>query len=282
MRVITTVKAIRQEITKARRKNKTVGFVPTMGALHDGHLELVRRCRRENDLVVMSIFVNPLQFGPKEDFRRYPRPKKKDIFFAKNANVDIILYPSVAEMYDGRFLTEIRVKEMTDILCGAFRPGHFDGVATVVGKLLNIVTPDRLYLGQKDAQQCAVIRQMVRDLNFPVDVRVVPTVRENDGLAMSSRNTYLTRQERRKAPVLYRALRNARGQIHNGERRAGPILRTIRTEILRYSSGKIDYIACVDAETLKPITKIKGNVLIALAVWFGKARLIDNILVHAK
>lgn len=282
MRVLTTIDAVRNEIQKARRKNHSIGFVPTMGALHEGHLTLLRRARRKNKLVVMSIFVNPLQFGPKEDFRRYPRPKKKDIFLAKKENVDIIFYPSVKEMYDERFLTGIRVNEITQTLCGASRPGHFDGVATVVGKLLNIVTPDRLYLGQKDAQQCAVIRQMVRDLNFPVEVIVVPTVREKDGLAMSSRNQYLTAQHRREAPVLYQALTAARLQIRKGERRPEKILRTIRSKILEGSSGKIDYVACVDAKTLEPLGQIKGDVLIALAVWFGKARLIDNILVRPK
>src|SRR3990167_4209879 len=207
MRVVRSVRSIQQLIRKAKSAGKTIGFVPTMGALHDGHRSLLRRCHRENDLVVLSIFVNPKQFGPEEDFGKYPRREQADKKLAKKEKVDIMFVPTAEEMYPEGYLTYIEVERMTHVLCGKSRPGHFRGVTTVVGKLLNIVIPDVLYLGQKDAQQAAVVTRMVRDLNFPVLVKTCPTVREADGLAMSSRNQYLSTGQRKEAVVLYRSLK---------------------------------------------------------------------------
>jgi pantoate--beta-alanine ligase len=251
-----------------------------MGALHEGHLTLLRRCRKENELAVMSIFVNPLQFGPTEDYQQYPRDKKSDVLLAKKENIDIIFYPSEKEMYPDENLTHINVQRLTEGLCGSSRPGHFQGVATVVAKLLNIVRPNIMYLGQKDAQQCAVIKQMVRDLNFPVKIKIIPTVREKDGLALSSRNRYLTALQRTQAPVLYQSLRLANQQILQGTRQSSAIVTMIKTMIRRQTAGEIDYIACVNAETLQPLERLEGKVLVALAVKFGHTRLIDNIIVQ--
>ena len=201
MQIVKTISSIRRLIQKAKTENKTIGFVPTMGAFHEGHLSLMRKCRRENDICAVSIFVNPAQFGPREDYRKYPRQEAKDISFAKKENVDIIFIPSVEEMYPAGYLTSVQVEQLSDRLCGAFRPGHFRGVATVVAKLLNIVQPDCLYLGQKDAQQAVILKRMIRDLNFPTNVNICPTAREADDLAMSSRNVYLMPQERKEAAV---------------------------------------------------------------------------------
>ena len=281
MRVIRSVRSIQQFIKKAKLAGKAVGFVPTMGALHDGHRSLLRRCRRENDIVVLSIFVNPKQFGPKEDFTKYPRRERADKKLAKEEKVDIMFVPSAKEMYPEGYLTYIEVEKMTQALCGKSRPGHFKGVTTVVGKLLNIVMPDVLYLGQKDAQQAAVLTRMVRDLNFPVLVKTCPTVREADGLAMSSRNQYLSTGQRKEAVVLYRSLKEARQSVVVGNRLARAIVGKIRSRIARESSGRIDYLECVDADTFMPLKRIQGKTIIALAVWFGKTRLIDNTIVQA-
>ncbi len=282
MKVITSISKIRSIITNAKLQKRSIGFVPTMGALHEGHLSLFRRCREENDCVVVSIFVNPLQFAPMEDFASYPREQKRDIFLTKKENIDIVFHPSVKEIYPKSFLTNVRVEKITETLCGKFRPGHFQGVATVVAKLLNIVTPDILYLGQKDAQQCVVIQQMVHDLDFPVKVKVLPTIRERDGLAMSSRNKYLTERQRRQAPIIYKSLCLAEEKILAGERRPSYITAMMQKTIEDNSSAKIDYIDCVDAKTLEPLKTLKGKVLIALAAWFGGARLIDNIMLQVK
>ncbi|MBI3617893.1 MAG: pantoate--beta-alanine ligase [Candidatus Omnitrophica bacterium] len=281
MRVIKSVKSIQQFIKKTKLAGKTVGFVPTMGALHDGHRSLLRRCRRENDIVVLSLFVNPGQFGPKEDFAKYPRREPADKKLAKKENVDIIFIPTAEEMYPAGYLTYVEVERMTQGLCGRSRPGHFRGVTTVVGKLLNIVMPDVLYLGQKDAQQAAVVTRMVRDLNFPVRCKICPTVREADGLAMSSRNRYLSAGQRKEAAVLYRSLKEARQSVAAGNRLATVIVGEIRSRIARESSGRIDYIECADADTFMPLKRIQGKAIVALAVWFGRTRLIDNITVQA-
>ena len=281
MRVVRSVRSIQQLIRKAKSAGKTIGFVPTMGALHDGHRSLLRRCHRENDLVVLSIFVNPKQFGPEEDFGKYPRREQADKKLAKKEKVDIMFVPTAEEMYPEGYLTYIEVERMTHVLCGKSRPGHFRGVTTVVGKLLNIVMPDVLYLGQKDAQQAAVVTRMARDLNFSVIVKICPTVREADGLAMSSRNEYLTVSQRKEAKVLYRSLREARQNVTAGNHSAMAIISKIRSRITRASSGRIDYIECVDADTFTPLKRIQGKTMIVLAVWFGKTRLIDNIIVHA-
>ena len=277
MRIVKTVKSLRCAIKKIKSPSKKIGFVPTMGALHEGHLSLIRKSRRENDIVIISIFINPKQFGPKEDFKSYPRPEKKDILLAKKEKVDIIFYPSEKEMYPTGFLTSIDVDAITNVLCGVSRPEHFRGVTTVVGKLLNIVSPDVMYLGQKDAQQIIVLKRMIADLNFPVTVKACPIVREPDGLAMSSRNKYLTPCQRETATVLFKSLKDAKKKVLDGERNAAKIIRVIQASIEKHSSGKIDYIACVNADSLLPLKQLKDKVMIALAVKFGQTRLIDNI-----
>ncbi|MBP6343734.1 MAG: pantoate--beta-alanine ligase [Candidatus Omnitrophica bacterium] len=280
MRMVTNVKSLRRLIADARKSKKTVGFVPTMGFLHEGHASLMRQSVKENDVTVLSIFVNPKQFGPKEDLKNYPRDIKKDEKLVKKENIDIIFYPSVDEIYPSGYLTNIEVSGLSDKLCGESRPGHFRGVATVVLKLLNMVAPDVMYLGQKDAQQAFIIRRMVADLNVPVKVAVMPTVREEDGLAMSSRNTYLSPEERTQAAVLYEALSQGRLNIKAGERSASKLVQVIRRKIEKQTSGIVDYIQCVDTQNLLPVSKIAGEVLIALAVKFGRARLIDNVIVN--
>ena len=281
MRVVKTIKLLQSLSRKAKKENKRVGFVPTMGALHEGHLSLIKKCRRENDVVVLSIFVNPKQFGPKEDFAQYPRREAADKKLAKKEKVDILFISTVKAMYPAGYLTYIEVERMTQGLCGRSRPEHFRGVTTVLGKLLNIVMPDILYLGQKDAQQAAVVTRMVRDLNFPVLVKICPTVREADGLAMSSRNQYLSTGQRKEAAVLYRSLKEARQNIAAGNRLATVIVGKIRSCITRESSGRVDYIECVAADTFLPLKRIQGKAIVALAVWFGKTRLIDNTIVQA-
>jgi pantoate--beta-alanine ligase len=280
MSIIIQIQALRAILQKFRLRKKTIGFVPTMGALHNGHLALLSRCRKDNDLAVLSIFVNPLQFGPAEDYHQYPREKKNDVLLAKKENIDIIFYPSGKEMYPDERLTYVNVRRLTEGLCGGSRPGHFDGVATVVAKLINIVQPDIMYLGQKDAQQCVVIKQMARDLNFPVKIKVIPTVREKDGLAFSSRNRRLTASQRTQAPVLYQSLRLASQQILQGTRQPSAIITMIKTMLRRQTSGEIDYVACVNADTLSPLERLEGKVLVALSVKFGQTRLIDNIIVR--
>ena len=229
---------------------------------------------------ILSIFVNPTQFGPNEDYRRYPRNKKHDEMLAKKEKVDIIFYPSVKEIYPSGYLTSITVERISDGLCGASRPGHFRGVATIVAKLINAVNPTTLYLGQKDAQQVAVIKKMVADLNWPVRITSVPTVREKDGLALSSRNSYLSPKERLQAQSLYRALVQAQILIKKGERRSTVILTQMKKVIKKSSLAKIDYVRCVNAKTLQPVDHLEGNILIALAVFIGKTRLIDNVLIQ--
>jgi pantoate--beta-alanine ligase len=279
MKIITTISKMQAFAAKARRQGKQIGFVPTMGYLHLGHASLLKKCKKENPICVLSIFVNPTQFGPNEDYRRYPRNKKHDEMLAKKEKVDIIFYPSVKEMYPSGYLTYVSVEKITNVLCGHSRPGHFRGVVTIVAKLMNAISPDILYLGQKDAQQVAVIKQMVSDLRWPTRVNVVPTVREKDGLALSSRNRYLSPEARRQAVSLYQSLCLAQKLIAKGERDSRAIIQQMTKMIKQNSLSKIDYISCVDAKTLLPVKRLKGDILIALAVFFGKTRLIDNILI---
>lgn len=281
MKTITSIHQMHKLVSLAKRQGKKIGFVPTMGYLHAGHAALLRQCRKENDLCVLSIFVNPKQFGPAEDFRRYPRDKKHDEMLAKKEKVDIIFYPSIKTMYPTGYLTYVHVRTLADHLCGPRRPGHFDGVTTIVTKLLNIINPDILYLGQKDAQQTVIIAQMMDDLNWPTRVKIIATVREPSGLAMSSRNSYLSGPERYQAQALYRSLRMAKKMIQDGERRSGTIKQKINAQIKENTLARVDYIECVDAKTLAPLKTIKGHVIIALAVFLGKTRLIDNIQVRA-
>lgn len=279
MKIISSIASIRKEILALKRKGRCVGFVPTMGALHQGHLSLVRKARQENDVVVMSIFVNPKQFGKNEDLSKYPRPKKNDEMLARHENVDILLLPTEDMMYPSGYLTYVDVESLGEGLCGRSRPGHFRGVTTVVTKLLNIVQPDVMYLGQKDFQQAAILIRMGKDLNIPTVIKTCPTVREKDGLAMSSRNVYLSAEERARAVNIYQALREAKRLIEAGERRADVVVKTVKAMISQRVSGQMDYVQCVDPETLKDVVKIDSKCLIAVAVRLNRARLIDNILV---
>ncbi|MEO0232116.1 MAG: pantoate--beta-alanine ligase [candidate division WOR-3 bacterium] len=268
-----------QKISEEKRKEgKIIGFVPTMGALHEGHLELIREARKKSDFLVVSIFVNPIQFGPKEDYKEYPRDEKGDIEKCEKEGVDIIFMPDVEDMYEKNFSTYVEVKNLTKTLCGKYRPGHFKGVTTVVAKLFNIVKPHLAFFGWKDAQQLIVIKKMVKDLNFDIEIIGIETVREKDGLAMSSRNVYLNEKERKEASYLYKALLYGKELIEKGERDARKVKEEIKKFINRNApKGKIQYVEIVDIENLKPLRKIKGEIMIALAVFFGKARLIDNI-----
>ena len=262
-----------------KKEGKVIGFVPTMGYLHEGHLSLIKTAKKHTDVVIVSVFVNPIQFGPSEDFDKYPRDPKRDEDLACFAGADVIFYPSTKEMYPKGYSTYVDVENLTEGLCGASRPGHFRGVATVVAKLFGIVKPNMAYFGQKDAQQAIVIKKMVKDLNMDVELKVLPTVREPDGLAMSSRNINLSGPERQDAFVLYLSLNKAESMIKEGEREAKKIIKAMKDLIEEKKSARIDYVSIVDTENLKPLGNISGEVLIALAVFIGKMRLIDNIII---
>jgi len=278
MMIITSPKEMLDYCNSARINGKTIGLVPTMGAFHEGHLSLMRSARIENDLVVTSIFVNPTQFGPKEDFNAYPRDLESDSKLASQVGVDVIFAPTVNDMYSNGYATFVNVERITEKLCGASRPGHFRGVTTVVAKLFNIIRPHKAYFGQKDAQQCVVIKRMTEDLNFDIDIVIMPTIRETDGLAMSSRNKYLNAQERQSALVLSKSLFMVQDMIKSGQINVVDILHNMKQMIEAEPLAKIDYISIVDGETLDDIREIKANTLIALAVFIGKTRLIDNII----
>jgi pantoate--beta-alanine ligase len=265
---------------KERRAGRTIGFVPTMGSLHAGHLSLAADARARCDRVVASIFVNPAQFGPHEDFARYPRELKRDRRLLGQVGVDVIFAPAERAMYPSESLTRIGVPALQQTLCAPRRPGHFEGVCLIVAKLLHIVEPDELYLGQKDAQQAVILARMVRDLDFAVKVRVLPTVREADGLAMSSRNRYLSKAERAFAPRLHEALQLGRRSVRQGERDPARVIAAIRGT-LGGGDVRIEYVEIVDPDTLAPVTRISREVLIALAVHVGPARLIDNVVVRS-
>lgn len=283
MIVTGNITTVRNTIRQLKRNGQTVGFVPTMGALHHGHLSLVKTARKECDFVVVSIFVNPLQFGPTEDYTKYPRILHQDRKMLEAEKTDLLFVPSPDTMYVTGFSTHVEELSLSKNLCGALRPGHFKGVCTVVAKLFNIVTPDIAYFGRKDYQQAKVITRMVRDLNFPLVIKTVPIVREKDGLAMSSRNRYLSDSERKDAVILYQALQQAKKVIMNRkERQAKKIIGIVKDCIAAQKSGHIDYISLVNAHTLEDVTLVKGDVLIAIAVYFGKTRLIDNILLKVK
>lgn len=273
---------MQQEMKKEKQLGRSIGFVPTMGYLHEGHATLLGAARTENEVVVLSIFVNPTQFGPNEDFDTYPRDFERDERVAKEANVDYLFYPSVEEMYKSSRSVAITVTDRVDVLCGQKRPGHFDGVATVLTKLFHIVTPDRAYFGKKDAQQVAVVDGLIEDFNFPVELRAVDTVREADGLAKSSRNVYLTDKEREEAPVLFKSLQSALQLLESGEKQVEILKETIRKEIEQHTSGKVDYIDVYTYPELKAIKQAAGKIIIALAVQFSKARLIDNVIVDVQ
>lgn len=281
MKIIKSPKQMQGISASLYKKGKSAGFVPTMGALHAGHLSLITRARRENDAVIVSIFVNPTQFGPNEDYQRYPRPAAKDIELCRKAGVDYIFMPSVKDMYTDGSLTSVNVKKISEPLCGAFRPGHFSGVATVVAKLLNITLPERAYFGMKDFQQVRVIETMVRDLNFPVRIVRVPTVREDDGLALSSRNRFLTPAQRESSLNIIKALQSAGEMIKCGKIKSiSEIRRRALAVIKKIPGARIDYFRICDPATLDDKTSAKPPVLIAAAVRVGKTRLIDNILIQ--
>ncbi len=276
MRVVTTL----PELRRVRRGlPEPVGFVPTMGYLHQGHLSLVRMARRECASVVVSIFVNPTQFGPNEDYTQYPRDLPRDLALLEKEGVDLVWTPTPEVMYPQGFQTWVTVEKLTQVLEGAHRPGHFRGVTTVVTKLFNAVQPQRAYFGQKDAQQARVIQQMTRDLNLPIAIIVGPTVREPDGLALSSRNTYLNPQERRAATVLYRALSAARRAFEQGERDAETLRRIMLEVLAQESLARVQYVSCADPETLEELHGPVEKALLSMAVFIGKTRLIDNMLV---
>jgi pantoate--beta-alanine ligase len=279
MIIAKTIDHTREAVNAAKRKGKSIGFVPTMGALHDGHLSLVRRAKRDTDFVVASIFVNPAQFGPGEDLKKYPRPFGKDKTLLIKEGVDLLFFPGAGEIYAADFSTYVEERCLSKPLCGASRPGHFNGVCTVVAKLFNIIRPNTAYFGAKDYQQLQVIKRMARDLNFSVKIEAMPIVREPDGLAMSSRNAYLNREERRNALCLDIALREAKRAVDAGVRESGQVISLMKTIVLSHKNAKIDYIEIMDADSLTSVEKMNGKVLIALAVVVGKTRLIDNLVI---
>lgn len=279
MKIFRKIKELKAYLRPLQYSGKSIGFVPTMGYLHQGHLSLLETSVKENDITVISIFVNPTQFGPTEDLDSYPRDEKRDVALAEKVGADVAFIPTPEEMYHNA-LTTVKVANLTQGLCGLSRPTHFDGVTTVVTKLFNIVHPDQAYFGQKDAQQAIVISKMVKDLDMDVNINVCPIVREEDGLAMSSRNVYLTPQEREEATMLRKSLLNAKQQFEEGERNAQNIKNDIIEKINKNTSGEVDYVEILDKESLQSIEKIKGTTLIAMAVKFSKARLIDNIILE--
>jgi len=282
MKIITGLQAMSKFSFEQKRKGNKIGFVPTMGALHGGHLSLIRSARKDNDLVVVSVFVNPTQFGPKEDLKTYPRVFLKDATLCREEEVDVLFSPSAQDMYPKGFKTYLNVEDLSEKLCGSFRPGHFKGVATVVVKLFNIVKPDNAYFGMKDAQQFLIIKRLAFDLNFPVKIHVCPTIREKDGLAMSSRNRYLSPALRRQALVLPKSLQLAKRLIHLGERSPKKIIGRMRRIICTAKDSRLDYISVTDLDNLEPLKKIKDEALVALAVWIGRTRLIDNCILRLK
>ncbi|WP_418765945.1 pantoate--beta-alanine ligase [Mailhella sp.] len=277
MNIVSSVADVRSQVKDWRRQGLSVGLVPTMGYLHEGHKSLILRAIAENDRVVVSDFVNPIQFGPNEDLDSYPRDLDADARLCEAAGAHLIFHPRPEDMYASDFCTFVDMSHLTEGLCGKTRPTHFRGVCTVVSKLFHIVAPDRAYFGQKDAQQLAVIRRMVRDLNFDIEIIGCPIVREEDGLAKSSRNTYLNPEERKAAVVLSRAVFLARSLMERGERNASVVLAAMRACIESEPLARIDYVEAVDAVSMQPVERIQGPVLCAVAVYIGKTRLIDNV-----
>lgn len=274
-----TVDKVRETVKLWKAQGLTVGLVPTMGYLHEGHQSLIKRAVQENDRVVVSIFVNPIQFAPNEDLETYPRDLEKDSMLCNDTGADLIFHPQPEEMYPNGFSTQVVMNNLTTELCGKTRPTHFSGVCTVVGKLFNIVAPDRAYFGEKDAQQLAIIKRMVKDLNFDIEIVGCPIVRESDGLAKSSRNTYLNEQERKAALILSKSILLGKEMAANGERSSAVIIKAMTDLINTEPLAKIDYVSIVNAETIEPIDTLCGEVLTAIAVYIGKTRLIDNFMI---
>lgn len=278
MKIETTVAAVRAQVKAWKKEGLSVGFVPTMGYLHEGHGSLITAARQNNDKVVVSIFVNPMQFGPTEDLASYPRDLDKDSAYCESLGVDLIFHPQPEEMYHEGFSSYVDMNILTQELCGLSRPVHFRGVCTVVNKLFNIVTPDRAYFGQKDAQQLAIIRHMVDDLNMDIEIVGCPIVREEDGLAKSSRNTYLSPEERRAALILSKSIKLGHRMVAEGERDAIKVVEAMKAKIETEPMAKIDYVKAVDGLTMQQITRVKKPMLVAIAVYIGKTRLIDNFI----
>ncbi|KJS88170.1 MAG: pantoate--beta-alanine ligase [Peptococcaceae bacterium BICA1-8] len=276
------IKETRLYVKEQKKLGKSIGLVPTMGYLHQGHLSLIKKAKAENDVVVVSVFINPIQFGPNDDFEKYPRDLQRDYNLALDAGADLLFNPSLEEMYPEKSRSFVLVQELTDNLCGASRPGHFQGVTTVVSKLFNIIPADRAYFGMKDAQQVAVITQMVKDLNFDIEIVPCPIIREKDGLALSSRNVYLNNKERQSALLLSQSLGKAEELIKQGERTAEIIVDSITSFLEKDPNCNIDYVEIVDFHTLKDLKILKNKVLIALAVKIGKTRLLDNIVMEVE
>jgi pantoate--beta-alanine ligase len=277
MKVIRQISEMQNFSNACRRKNQQIGFVPTMGFLHEGHLSLIRLIRKQCDVLVVSIFVNPAQFGPTEDLKKYPRDFERDEALCRDEGVDVIFYPAEEQMYPAPYLSFVTVENLDKIMCGVSRPDHFRGVVTIVSKLFNIVKPHFAIFGEKDFQQAVIIRQMTKDLNFDVEILTGPIIRENDGLALSSRNKYLNKQERFNATILFKSLQVAQDLFKNGIKNPREIMDKVRRSIQDVPGTKIDYISLVNPETLQPVQQVSENDRLALAVYIGKTRLIDNV-----
>ena len=280
MEVITKINEMRTRVLSVKDRKKSIGFVPTMGALHDGHISLIRSAREENDELVVSIYLNPTQFDNSDDFDKYPRQLNKDIEIIRKENADVIFTPCTEEMYPDGFCTHVTQGKLTDALCGGVRPGHFNGVTTIVTKLFNIIDPDRAYFGQKDYQQSAIIKRLVADMNMDVDIRVCPTVREEDGLALSSRNKRLSLEDRKDALCIHGSLQKAGAMFASNVRDAKDIVEEMTSVIKKTKQARIDYISIVNADTLEDLSFINGRALAAVAVWIGNTRLIDNTILE--
>ena len=279
MKIVETIKEVREQVKEWKKQGLSVGLVPTMGYLHEGHKSLIDRAVAENDKVVVSVFVNPMQFGPTEDLESYPRDMERDVALCENAGAALVFHPEPSEMYEDDFSSFVDMNTLTGGLCGKTRPIHFRGVCTVVAKLFNIVAPDRAYFGQKDAQQLAVIRHMVSDLSFGIEIVGCPIIREKDGLAKSSRNTYLSAEERNAALILSQSLKEGKALVEAGEKDAAKIKKVITDKINTEPLAKIDYVEVVDWKTLEPVSTIDAPILTAIAVYIGKTRLIDNFII---
>ena len=277
MKIVSTIQEVRDQVNQWKKEGKSVGFVPTMGYLHEGHMSLIDAAS-ENDKVVVSIFVNPMQFGPNEDLASYPRDLDHDAKMCQEHGVDLIFHPTPEEMYGDSFYSYVDMNVLTDELCGLSRPVHFRGVCTVVTKLFNIVRPDKAYFGQKDAQQLAIIKRMVKDLNMPLEIVGCPIIREEDGLAKSSRNTYLSEEERKAALVLSRSIALGKKMVEEGEQDSKKVVDAMTVEIQKEPLAKIDYVKMVSLETMQQVETIEGGILTAIAVYIGKTRLIDNFM----